>query len=96
MDNNINYLTDQSDIKTFKDFVADDEQKELGKIKRSFDKNPDGDNLANINKKKFNKVTKKWDDISKDEIKDSEEALNDIENESYVMNFDEFKKQLSN
>jgi hypothetical protein len=94
METKINYLTDQSDIKTFKDFVAADEEKELGKVKRSFNKNPDGDNLANINKKKFNKVTKKWDDITKDDIIDAEKALDEIENENVILSFEEFIKTI--
>lgn len=65
----------------FDDFVnnINDEEKELKKVKRSFTKNDDNVyNLPNKTKYKWNKVTKKMDDLSQDMIDDKIDAVEDL------------------
>ena len=69
-DNTQNYQTGQTNIRHFRDFTQNVkvEKEELKKMSRNQMKNADGPNLSNIPRKKWNKVSKKWDDISKGEI----------------------------
>ena len=77
--NSINYNTEQSDVISYKDFDPDMEKEELMKLKRSFNKNPISDSdIANTYKKRFNKITKSWEDISKEEIEDGIQAIEEI------------------
>lgn len=63
-------------IVSFKDFKKEDEKQELQKIKRSIDPNtPDEQQNIGNTKYKFNKVTRKMDDMSIDEIDDSLDAI---------------------
>jgi hypothetical protein len=76
---NKTYNIPESDVISYKDFNPDVEKKELKTIKRSFNKNPISDpNMPNTYKKRFNKITKSWEDISKDEIEDGIQAIEEI------------------
>ena len=64
----------------FRDFDPKKEKEELKNVKRSFNKNEDDiHDLPNINKPHFNNVTKTMQFLSKDEIKDKIEAIDDME-----------------
>lgn len=74
--NSVNYNTDHSKITSFKDFNPKAEEKELKKVKNSFKKNDNNvDKLANQSKFKFNKVTRKMDDLPKDYVEDKLDAV---------------------
>jgi hypothetical protein len=78
--NTNNYNTPYSKVYNFKNFNADTEIKDLGKTKRSFVKNYDDVyELPNNKKMYFNKVTKTMQSLSKDEIDDKIEAIEDME-----------------
>lgn len=63
-------------IVNFKDFKEEEEKQELQKIKRSIDPNtPDEQQHIGNRKYKFNKVTRKMDDINIDEINDDLDAI---------------------
>jgi hypothetical protein len=79
-DNTQNYQTGNSRITHFKDFVANSqrERDDLEKVDRSFIDNEDQvHNLPNLTKYKFNRATRKMDDISRDRVKDRIESLDD-------------------
>ena len=74
-DNNVNYNTKQSDVKSFSDFVPAAEVKELTKMSDSSIKNDEQRyTLPSNNKLKYNKVTKTWQSKSRDEVKDALKA----------------------
>jgi hypothetical protein len=79
-DNTQNYQTGQTNIRHFRDFTQNvkAEKEELKKMKGNWMKNADEPNLANIMRKKWNKVSKKWDDISKDETDARLTELEDV------------------
>lgn len=63
-------------IVNFKDFKEKEEKEELQKIKRSIDPNTlDKQQHIGNRKYKYNKVTRKMDDINIDEINDDLEAI---------------------
>ncbi len=71
-DNTNNYHTPYSRIQHFRDFVNKEksEKEELGEVERSyFDNEHHQDELPNKFKFKYNKVTHKYDDTTKDEIR---------------------------
>ena len=79
-DNTQNYQTGLTNIRHFRDFTQNvkAEKEELKKMSRNQMKNDDGPNLANIPRKKWNKVSKKWDDTSKGEIDARLDELEDV------------------
>ncbi len=95
LDNNPNYNTEESDIKSFKDFNPATQKEELIKLKNSFMSNDDkATNLPTTTKSIYNKITGTWDDISKEEIKDDLDAIDNLEetkNEN-IKTFAEFHK----
>jgi hypothetical protein len=67
-------------VNSFRDFDSKKEEKGLKKVNRSFTKNEDDVyELPNNKKPHFNNVTKTMQFISKDEIKDKIEAIDDME-----------------
>ena len=79
-DNTQNYQTPNSRIQHFSDFTDNvgAEKDELNKVKRSFLDNEDRvHNLPNVTKMKYNKVTNKMDNLSKDEVTDKIKSLED-------------------
>jgi len=96
-DNNPNYQTPYSKIQHFDDFELNKgkELDELEKMNRSsFQKNPeDVYNLPLKKKLKYNKVTHKYDDLSKDEVKDKIKSI-DMKKPKHeykiIESFDEF------
>ena len=79
-DNTQNYQTSNTRVQHFSDFTDNigAEKDELEKVGRSFNKNEDDvHNLPNLTKMKFNKTTRKMDNLSKDEINDRIAALTD-------------------
>lgn len=75
MDYNVN-----KKIVNFKDFSKEEEKEELTKVKRSFTKNSnDTQKFPNNSKYKFNKVTRKMDDMSLDMVDDSIEAIEELD-----------------
>ena len=79
-DNTQNYQTSNTKVQHFSDFTDNigAEKDELEKVGRSFNKNEDDvHNLPNLTKMKFNRVTRKMDTLSKDEINDRIAALTD-------------------
>lgn len=88
-DNNKEYNTPESELKNFKDFDSD--KKGLEEEERNFLKNPDGYNLPNKKKLRYNKVTKTWQDVSKDEVSDKIKQLEKIK----IKSFDEVIKETS-
>ena len=57
----------------------DSEEQELKKVDRSFIKNGERQQFPNNSKYKFNKVTRKMDDLSKDMIDDDIDAIEELE-----------------
>jgi len=79
-DNTQNYQTPNTKVQHFSDFTDNigAEKDELEKVGRSFNKNEDDvHNLPNLTKMKFNRVTRKMDTLSKDEINDRIASLTD-------------------
>jgi phosphate uptake regulator len=75
MDYNVN-----KKIVNFKDFSKEEEKEELTKVKRSFTKNSnDTQKFPNNSKYKFNKVTRKMDDLSLDMVDDSIEKIEELD-----------------
>ncbi len=73
MDYNVN-----KKIVNFKDFSKEEEKEELTKVKRSFTKNSnDTQKFPNNSKYKFNKVTRKMDDLSSDMVDNSIKELDE-------------------
>ncbi|NBO22828.1 hypothetical protein EBU94_05750 [bacterium] len=99
-DNTANYQTPYTNIQHFNDFEANKgkESDELEKMKRSsFQKNPeDVYNLPMKKKLKYNRVTNKYDDLSKDEVEDKIKNIG-IEKPSHkykiIERFDDFEGQ---
>jgi hypothetical protein len=85
-DNTQNYRTDNSEIRKFRAFTDNigAEKAELKKMKRNAQKNVDGSNLANLIRKKWNKTTGKWEDITAGEI---DSRLKEIDFEEPVHKF---------
>lgn len=81
-DNTQNYQTKNSRIQSFKDFndKIGCEESELSKMNRNALSNEDDVyDLPNEKRLKFNKVTYKMDDISKEEVKDKLKAIKNFE-----------------
>lgn len=79
--NTQNYKTQFSNLSSFKDFTqnVDKEEEDLEKINRSFQKNDnDTYELPNLQKSRYNRVTRKIDTDSKPQVKD---RLKSIESE---------------
>lgn len=79
-DNTQNYQTSNSRIAHFKDFTNNvkKEREDLEKVDRSFTDNEDQvHNLPNLTKYKFNRATRKMDDVSRDQVKDRIKSLED-------------------
>jgi len=84
-------------VVNFKDFSADSEKDELKKMNRQNKPNSDEyqKNFAN-SRYKFNKVTRKMDDLSPAEIEDKIDAIEELEgtnegqssNETYIVTID--------
>lgn len=77
-DNTQNYNTRSTNIKHFRDLEDNsyEERDELEKVKRSYFHNDDHvHDLPNLTKYKFNKVTRKMDDISQDVVRDKIDSL---------------------
>lgn len=77
-DNTQNYNTRSTNIKHFKDLEDNsyEERDELEKVKRSYFHNDDHvHDLPNLTKYKFNKVTRKMDDVSSDAVRDRINSL---------------------
>ena len=97
--NNPVYQTKYSKLKNFKDFESDptSEEESLEKDKRNFLKNDGGKyNLPNLRKKRYNKVTRKLDDVSKDEVKDKINAMKGMvpkKNHKYKLVDDSFNSK---
>lgn len=103
----MNYKTNTPNYKSknvnnFSDFLdnIDSEKEELKSLKRSIDNNSDSDQKYPKNSKfKFNKVTRKMDDISLDEIDDKiksiEESHIDVDIFTNITNKPSYKKLIS-
>jgi len=79
-DNTQNYQTSTSRISHFRDYTdnINSEKDDMETMDRQFIKNDDNIyNLPNTKRLKFNKVTRKMDDVSKDELKDTIKSLED-------------------
>ena len=79
-DNTQNYQTPNSRIQHFSDFTDNQgsEKEELKRVDRSFTDNEDQvHNLPNLTKYKYNRVSNKMDDMSKDQVKDKIKSLED-------------------
>lgn len=71
--NDQNYHTKNSRVLSFNDFEENinKEKSDLEKVKRSYiDNHEDTHSIPGNRKYKFNRVTRKMDDLSKDEVKD--------------------------
>jgi hypothetical protein len=82
-------------VNSFRDFDPKKEKESLKKVNRSFNKNEDDIyELPNNNKPHFNNVTKTMQFLSKDEIKDKIEAIDDMEEkkESKIFNWNKFNE----
>jgi len=93
-DNTQNYQTTNSRIAHFKDFTNNvkRERDDLEKVDRSFTDNEDQvHNLPNLTKYKFNRATRKMDDISRDQVKDRIKSLEDdgVEHTDHVFKIKE-------
>jgi hypothetical protein len=76
--NTQNYKTQFSNLSSFKDFTQniDNEEEDLKKINKSFQKNDnDTYELPNLQKSKYNRVTRKLDVDSKPQIEDKIKAI---------------------
>lgn len=63
-------------IVNFKDFNPEEEKQELKKVKRSIDPNtPDKQQYIGNRKYKYNKVTRKMDDINVDDVNDDLDSI---------------------
>lgn len=81
-DNTQNYQTSNSRIQHFSDFTDNPskEKDELKSVKRSYVDNEDRvHNLPNLSKYKYNKVSNKMDNVSKDQVEDRIESIEDEE-----------------
>jgi hypothetical protein len=92
-DNNKEYNTPESELKNFNDFDSD--KKGLKEEERNFLQNPDGYNLPNKKKMRFNKITKTWQDVSEEDIKDKIKHLEKIKIKSFeqIINESSIKQQ---
>jgi hypothetical protein len=88
-----NYNTNRK-VVNFKDFSAEGEKEELQKVRRSTKPNSEDQQYIGNSRYKFNKVTRKMDDLSPDMIDDSIEAIEELEesNENFSP---EGKKEMS-
>lgn len=65
-------------IVSFQDFNKEADKADLQKTSRGFSKNSnDGQQIVGNQKMTFNKVTRKWDNVTKDMIDDQIEGLED-------------------
>ncbi len=79
-DNTQNYQTPYSKIHHYNDFIDNEEgeKEELSKMKRTYlDNENDTYELPNKFRHKFNKVTRKYDDITEDEVDGRIEQIED-------------------
>jgi len=69
-------------IDNFGDFSnnKESEKEELEKVKRSFSKNSDRHQIPGNTKFKYNKVSRKMDDVSPDIVDDSIESIDELDN----------------
>lgn len=84
-------------VVNFKDFSGDTEKEELNKVKRSTKPNSEDQQHIGNSRYKFNKVTRKMDDLSPDIIDDKIEAIEELdENVHNYMSYSAFDfKKLS-
>jgi len=97
-DNTPTFSTKKSRIAHFNDFSQNirKEKSDLGKVRRSFLRNEDETyNLPNLKKPKYSRVTRKWDNDSKEEITDRENSI-DIEAPAHKYRIDGNNSQSSN
>lgn len=85
------YNTGDRKIVNFKDFHSEEEEAELKDIKRNITKNDAGQGYK-AHKYKFNKVTRKMDDMMEDEVDDSIEALEVSEKAKVPAGKDPYKR----
>lgn len=93
--NTPNYKTQFSNLSSFKDFTQniDSEEEDLKKVNRSFQKNDnDTYELPNLQKSKYNRVTRKMDVDSKPQIEDK---IKSIETEKETKKFKIVDESLS-
>ena len=84
----------KKNIVNFKDFSKEEEKQELSKLKRGFIKNSnDTHSFPNNSKYKFNKVTRKMDELSLDMVEDSIEAIEEMD-ESIKYSYSELERKL--
>jgi hypothetical protein len=77
-DNTPSFSTKNSRIAHFKDFTRNlpKEEQDLDKVKRSFLSNEEEVyDLPNVAKTKYNRVSHKWEEDSKEEIQDKEKSI---------------------
>ena len=94
--NNPTYNTRNSKVRNFGAFDSDKEKAELKKVDRSFvDNEEEVYNLPNEFKFKFNNVTHKMDDESRDSVEDRIEAIEEVEEsintKGHILKFKDFK-----
>lgn len=93
--NDPTYNTPKIRVQNFRDF-SDEKQREedeLKKISRNSRKNElDVYSVADKFKKKYNKVTHKLDDVTKNEVDDDIEAIEDVKESRNIKSFDQFKR----
>jgi phosphate uptake regulator len=84
----------KKNIVNFKDFSKEEEKQELAKLKRGFVKNnKTTHSFPNNSKYKFNKVTRKMDELSLDMVEDSIEAIEEMD-ESIKYSYSELERKL--
>lgn len=76
-------------IVNFKDFNIEDEEEELLKIKRGTTPNSERQQVIGNQKYKFNKVTRKMDEISPDMIDDELDSLEEGISNKHILKFNE-------
>lgn len=82
-------------VNSFRDFDPKKDKEQLKKTKRSYQKNEDDiHELPNIHKLHFNNVTKTMQSLSKDEVRDKIDAIEELEDkkESKIFTWDKFNE----
>jgi hypothetical protein len=83
-------------VATFGDFSSniESEKEELKKVRRSTVPNtPDGQQHIGNGRYKFNKVTRKMDDLSPKEVQDKLDAIDELEETNELFNFNKERKR---
>jgi hypothetical protein len=96
--NDQNYHTKNSRVLSFNDFEENinKEKEDLEKVKRSYVNNHEDTHSIPGNRKfKFNRVTRKMDDLSKDEVKDKLDNI-DVEEKKHKYKIVEENAEVSN